>query len=230
MRIVTVVGVRGSGKTTVVEALVKEWTARGRTVGTVKTVFCPGFHMDRAGSNTYRHTRAGASLVTARAEGETAVLYPRRLKMSEVLAHYRGCDVVVVEGDYELPVTRIVTAHTEQDARERINPLTAAVSGRIAGQAREVDGVPVLHPVADIPALADLILKTAPETEDLAALDEGLRGPDLVLSRAFCASGCRGHGRKGEGVRVTVDGTPLDLTPAQAAQVRRWAAENPENI
>ena len=229
MRIVTVVGVRGSGKTTVVEALVKEWTARGLKVGTVKTVFCPGFRMDRAGSNTYRHTRAGASVVTARAEGETTVLYPRRLKMSEVLAHYSDCDAVVVEGDYELPVTRIVTAHTQQDARERINPLTAAVSGRIAEQEREVCGLPVLHSAADIRALADLLWKAAPDTEDLAALDEGLNGPDLELSRAFCATGCRGHAGKREDVSVTVDGTLLDLTPEQIGEVRRWARENRKN-
>ena len=68
MRIITVVGVRGSGKTTVTEALLKELSLRGVRAGTVKTIFCPTFHMDRPGSNTSRHIRAGAALVTARAE------------------------------------------------------------------------------------------------------------------------------------------------------------------
>lgn len=66
MRIITVVGIRKSGKTSTVTALVEEIRRRGRTVGTCKSVFCPTFSIDKPQSNTARHLRAGAALVCAR--------------------------------------------------------------------------------------------------------------------------------------------------------------------
>ncbi len=229
MKIITIVGIRGAGKTTVIEALLREGKARGKRVGTLKTVFCPAFHMDKPGSNTSRHTGAGAVLVTARAERETVFLVPRKLLPSEVLAHYDHCDWVLAEGDYELPVPRLVAAREEADALERVNSLTLAVTGRIADTARELKGLPVLHPLREPEALADL-MEGVPDVKDLCALDQGLTGPDLEASRAFCAAGCKGHSREGSipGVRVTVDGKPLTLTEEQCRQVRLWAAGEKE--
>lgn len=227
MKIVTVVGIRGSGKTTVVEALTRELTACGLRVGTVKSVFCPTFHMDKAGSNTYRHTQAGAAVVTARAATETSVLYPRPLRPSEILAHYTACDWVLCEGDYELPALRIVAAHAEQDARERVNELTVAVSGLLSNNCGQLDGLPVLHPQRDIAALADLLLERAPEVESLSDMDRSLNGEDIRLSQAYCAMGCRGHAPKPVpapiGVRAIVDGKALTLTPEQENLLRSWA-------
>ena len=65
MKILCVVGIRASGKTTIVEELTKELRRRGKRVGTVKTVFCPSFSIDNPTSNTARHARAGAEIVTA---------------------------------------------------------------------------------------------------------------------------------------------------------------------
>lgn len=76
MKLLTIVGIRKSGKTSTVTALIEEIRRRGKTVGTCKTVFCPTFSMDQPKSNTARHTRAGANLVCARARHETALLYP----------------------------------------------------------------------------------------------------------------------------------------------------------
>ena len=224
MKIITVVGIRGSGKTTVTEALEKEMTARGLTVGTVKTIFCPTFHMDKPGSNTYRHTRAGAAVVTARAETETSVLYPRKLKPSEILRHYAGCGAVIFEGDYELPAARIVTAHGEEDALERLNERTVAVSGLISNGLDRLGGLPVLHPERDIAALTDLVLEKAEDVSDPETLDAALHGEDLKLSRAFCAAGCKGHGktRTETGVRLTVDGHPVRLDDETEKELRQW--------
>lgn len=222
MKIVTIVGIRAAGKTTVVEALLRALTARGQRVGTVKTVFCPTFHMDKPGSNTDRHTQAGAELVTARAELETSLLYPRRLQMSEILTHYADCDWVLCEGDYDIPAARIVASHGEEDARERINDRTLALSGLISNDRQELDGLPVLHPERDIDALADLLMERVADAEDLAAFDTPLGGADAELSRDFCARGCRGHAKKAAGVRAVVDGKPLILTPEQERILRSW--------
>ncbi|MBR4502369.1 MAG: molybdopterin-guanine dinucleotide biosynthesis protein B [Clostridia bacterium] len=225
MKIVTVVGIRASGKTSLIEVLVRELTARGKKVGTVKTVFCPTFHMDKPGSNTYRHTRAGAGLVTVRAEGETSLLFPRKMSPSEVYENYCGFDWVLAEGDYQLPAARIVTAHREEDARERVNPMTLAFSGKLADSRQELYGLKVYHYERDISALCDLMEEKVEDTEDPEKLDESLNGEDLALSRAYCAVGCRGHREKKEGVRVTVDGVPLSLSPEQEKTLRLWAGK-----
>ncbi|MBR1585271.1 MAG: molybdopterin-guanine dinucleotide biosynthesis protein MobB [Clostridia bacterium] len=225
MKIVAIVGIRGSGKTTVVEALLQEWQRRGLRAGTVKTVFCPTFHMDKPGTNTDRHTRAGAWAVTVQAEAETAVLYPRPLLPSQILAPYRDCDWVLWEGNYDLPAARIVAACGEQDAMERLNDRTVAVSGLIANDRTEFSGLPALHPQRDIARLADLLAERVADTEDLTGMDAALRGPDGQLSRAFCAQGCRGHAAPKPGVRVTVDGQTLLLSAEQEKQVRAWLAE-----
>ena len=227
MRIVTVVGIRGSGKTTVVEALIGELNRRGMRVGTVKSVFCPSFHMDKPGSNTDRHAKAGAVLVTARAETETTVMYPYPLRPSQILSHYAGCDWVLCEGDYALPAARIVAAHGEADAQERINGMPLAVSGRIANEGlAQVGELPVLHPERDIARLADLLEERVPDTRDLAALDDSLHGEDLNLSRAYCAQGCRGHAHRQPGIRLAVDGTPVLLNAEEEAALRAWLSEH----
>lgn len=46
MKIITIVGIRKSGKTSTVTALVEAIRRRGKRVGTCKTVFCPTFSMD----------------------------------------------------------------------------------------------------------------------------------------------------------------------------------------
>ena len=225
MRIITVVGIRGAGKTTVVECLLRALADRGLRAGTVKTVFCPTFHMDKPGSNTYRHTAAGAALVTAKAETETTMLYPYPLRPSEILAHYRDCDWVLCEGDYDLPAARVVAAHGPEDARERINDRTVAVSGLIANDQDTLDGLPVLHPERDIDQLVALLMEKAPDIQDLSALDEALNGPDAALSRDFCVRGCKGHAGRKNGVQVFIDGKALKLTAEQEALLRGWAQE-----
>ena len=225
MKIITIVGIRGAGKTTVLECLVRELRQRGYTVGTAKSVFCPAFHMDKPGSNTDRHAKAGAQVIAARGEHETTFIYPRKLKPSEWLPAFLGCDWVLCEGDYELPVPRIVAAKEETDARERINAITLAVSGCISGTCTELKDRPVLDPRKDIQALTDLLEQKTPDVTELSALDQPLEGEDIVISRSFCAQGCKGHKRKTAAVNVTVNGEQLELTPEQTMQVLTWAGQ-----
>ncbi|MGB4338922.1 MAG: molybdopterin-guanine dinucleotide biosynthesis protein MobB, partial [Bacillota bacterium] len=90
-------GLHRSGKTTVVEHVVAELVRRGYAVGTVKSIHKEGFSIDRLGSNTHRHRMAGASMVTAVSDGETAVMMTRRASYQEILSWY-DTDWVVIEG------------------------------------------------------------------------------------------------------------------------------------
>ena len=56
-------GVHNSGKTTLVAGIIKELTARGHTVGTIKDIHAEDFAMDRPGTDTFVHRKAGAMAI-----------------------------------------------------------------------------------------------------------------------------------------------------------------------
>lgn len=223
MKLLTIVGIRKSGKTSTVTALIEEIRRRGKTVGTCKTVFCPTFTMDQPKSNTARHTRAGANLVCARARHETALLYPQALPLSRLLESYAGLDYVLLEGDYLSPVPRLVAAHTPEDALPRTNVLTLAFVGRISATGAELP-LPKFDALTDPAALLDFLDTRVPDIQPSPDLDAPLPPVPGVTDDGFCQCGCHHHLKKqaGAGVQVTVDGTPLTLTPEQQALVRAW--------
>jgi molybdopterin-guanine dinucleotide biosynthesis protein B len=57
--IISIVGLSGAGKTTVLEKLIPQLTRLGLKVGTIKHDV-HGFEMDRPGKDSWRHKRAGA--------------------------------------------------------------------------------------------------------------------------------------------------------------------------
>ena len=72
LHLITVVGLKRTGKTTVVEALVSELRSRGHRVGTVKTMRHHRISLDDAAADTRRHAEAGASVVVAITSDGTA--------------------------------------------------------------------------------------------------------------------------------------------------------------
>ncbi len=221
MKVFTIVGIRSSGKTTTVTQLVEEFRKRGKHVGTVKSIFCPTFSIDDAKSNTSRHRKSGAEIICAKAKGETALIIPKAMNNTEILSYYRDMDIVILEGDYLVPLPRLVAAHSEDDAAPRINNLTLALVGRIGNTHKEALGLPVFSPLADISALADLIELQVPniEPEDIG---EELPQVPGVTGTTFCQCGCNKHQKKSiENQRVTayVDGKELKLTSQQISML-----------
>ena len=229
MKIVTIVGIRKSGKTSTVIALLDAIHRRGKKVGTCKTVFCPTFTIDKPTSNTMRHRRAGSELVCSRARGETAFLYPEKLPLSKVLEAYKGCDYVILEGDYFAPVPRIVCAHNDADALPRTNSRTFAYSGRISEKPEIELALPRFNPLTEegADALLDLIDAKIPSIMPCSMLDEDLPPVSGVSGDDFCQCGCHHHQKKQEGdrVQVTVDGKALTLTAEQRELLLSWAKE-----
>lgn len=225
MKVCAIVGIRKSGKTSTVTALVQAIRARGKRVGTCKTVFCPTFSMDQPGSNTARHAAAGAELVCARAKHETALIYPQALPLSRVLALYEGCDYVLLEGDYLAPVPRLVAAHTEADALPRMNGLTVAFVGRVSRAPEIALPLPRFDALEDADALLDYLDAHVPDVAPSEALDAPLPPVEGVTDDGYCQCGCHHHQHKREDIQVTVGGRTLPLTDGQRAQLRAWAAE-----
>ena len=156
MKVFSIIGVSGSGKTTTVEAVVAELRRRNWTVGTVKDIHFQGFALDREGTNTFRHKTAGAQLVTARGMFETDLMFPTRLALADVLAHYHH-DYVVLEGTLDFYGPGIIAAGSEQEIDERRRDAIFAVVGRIANRLTEYRGLPVIDVLTNPKALVDLI-------------------------------------------------------------------------
>ena len=92
------VGWKDSGKTTLVERLVVHFTAQGLRVATVKHTH-DAFLMDREGTDTYRHRRAGArSVAMVGANGWTIAHGGTPPGLDHIVKQLNGPDVVVVEG------------------------------------------------------------------------------------------------------------------------------------
>ena len=225
MKIITVVGIRQSGKTSTVEALIAAIHRRGQRVGTCKTVFCPTFSIDKPGSNTARHLRAGAQLVAARARHETALIRPESTPLSEVLRAFAGMDYVLLEGDYLAPVPRLVAAHGEADALPRTNALTLGYVGRVSAKTEIALPLPRFNALTDADALLDFLDAHVEDMQPSPALDEALPPVPGVTDDGFCQCGCH-HAQKQqerEAVQVLIGGRPLSLTPQQRATLLAWA-------
>lgn len=221
MKIIAIVGIRQSGKTSTVEALIAAIRRRGQRVGTCKTVFCPTFSIDKPGSNTARHLRAGAQLVAARARHETALIRPQATPLSEVLRAFAGMDYVLLEGDYLAPVARLVAAHREADALPRTNALTLAYVGRVSTRTEIALPLPRFNALTDADALLDFLDAHVKDTEPSPALDAALPPVPGVTDDGFCQCGCHHNEKKQEKdtLQVFVGGDEITLTAAQRAAI-----------
>lgn len=101
MRILSIVGHKNAGKTTLLVALAREYKRMGRSVATIKHASHPAL-VDREGTDTWRHFHEGSSERTLIAAPDMRVLFERAPDDTdpETLARrYMGnVDLVLVEG------------------------------------------------------------------------------------------------------------------------------------
>ncbi|MDE2135719.1 MAG: molybdopterin-guanine dinucleotide biosynthesis protein B [Alphaproteobacteria bacterium] len=96
-----IVGWKDSGKTTLIERLIREFAVRGFVVSTIKHAH-HAFDIDVLGKDSYRHREAGAQEVLV-ASGERWALM-RELRsapepsLSDLVEHLAPCALVLVEG------------------------------------------------------------------------------------------------------------------------------------
>lgn len=97
--VVSVVGKSNSGKTTLLEKLLREAKRRGWRVATLKHDV-HGFDMDQPGKDTWRHAQAGADIVAIASPNKIAVLerVGEDQPLDDVLSRIRGVDLIITEG------------------------------------------------------------------------------------------------------------------------------------
>lgn len=176
MKIVSVIGISGSGKTSTVETIIRGLKGRRYSVGSVKDIHFEAFAIDTPGTNTDRHRQAGAELVTARGLKETDILYPESLPIEKILSFYHQ-DWVVLEGVREINAPKIVCGHDWTGVDSLLGPDTLAIAGRIANTGiQEYRGIPVLNAQA--------------QPQELVAFVEEKVGESLPDFTADCCGLC----------------------------------------
>jgi molybdopterin-guanine dinucleotide biosynthesis protein MobB len=94
-----VVGRPGSGKTTLIERLIPEFTGRGLRVGAVKRV--AKLDIDVPGKDSWRHSQAGSEAYAVGSPSKVAFVARRQdeATLQEIVARFfSGYDVVICEG------------------------------------------------------------------------------------------------------------------------------------
>lgn len=97
--IVSVVGKSDSGKTTLLEGLIRELKRRGYRVGTIKHD-THSFEIDRPGTDTWRHAQAGSDHVVISSPQRVASIrrVEREQMLDELAATMTDVDIVLTEG------------------------------------------------------------------------------------------------------------------------------------
>ena len=101
MKIIGVVGWKDTGKTTLIEKLIKEFNLRNLTVSTIKHSH-HNFSLDRQGTDSFRHFNAGAK-ETILATNTKRIKFSKTISEHETSLDYLikqilPVDIVIVEG------------------------------------------------------------------------------------------------------------------------------------
>ncbi|NOT08644.1 MAG: molybdopterin-guanine dinucleotide biosynthesis protein B [Gemmatimonadales bacterium] len=109
-RIVSIIGRKNAGKTTLVSALAYEFKRQKRRVATIKHASEP-VDVDRPGTDSWQHFHEGNAEAVMIASPELRVTFERRpddTGPEELARHYfADMDVVLVEGFKQAPIPKI---------------------------------------------------------------------------------------------------------------------------
>jgi molybdopterin-guanine dinucleotide biosynthesis protein MobB len=107
-KILSICGDSDSGKTLLVEALVRILRGQGLSVGTVKHATCR-LELDQEGKDTWRHAQAGAQTVVLVGKDKSAVFHCDPLDSRQRwLEPFMGrMDWVIIEGFRSLPLPSV---------------------------------------------------------------------------------------------------------------------------
>lgn len=98
--IVSIVGVKNCGKTTLIEKLVPEFVSRGYKVGTIKHDV-HDFDMDHPGKDSWRHTQSGTTITAISSPKKVAVIekVEKELRLEDIVSRFfKGIDIILTEG------------------------------------------------------------------------------------------------------------------------------------
>ncbi len=159
--VVAAVGVSGSGKTTVLEYLIRRLSSEGFRVGAVKHIHREDFTIDMEGTNTWRFAKAGAKVTVAVSPDEIAVIKKEKTSedsLDEILALLKKeqLDVVFVEGFHGViakrsDIHKIVTAKGSDDLKRTLSTAVEPVLGITGLVAKDSSKIKSNFPIFSLP-------------------------------------------------------------------------------
>jgi molybdopterin-guanine dinucleotide biosynthesis protein B len=158
-KVVAIIGYKDSGKTRVVEALIRELTSRGHTVGTLKHT-TEEMPLDTPGKDTHRHREAGSKVSAIIHDSGAALFVNRYMTINETIVKLGAMDYVVIEGFKTITtVARVIVPKEDGHVEELSNGLEIAVVDLI-GEGLSEASTPII-PFDRINELTDAVEKSA---------------------------------------------------------------------
>ena len=163
MKIFGITGYSGAGKTSLLEALIPLFVARGLRVSLIKHTH-HDFDIDKPGKDSYRLREAGCAEVMLLSNRRWALMHELRGEaepnLDEQIALLSPCDLVLIEGYKEAPYPKLEVHRVANDkpllATTYPAQIVAVASDAQATQLPALD-VPLLE-LSDRAAIAGFIL------------------------------------------------------------------------
>ena len=163
MRAFAVSGYSGTGKTTLVEQIVKKLVKQGHVVVTAKSSMHE-IH-DTEGTDSWRHMQAGATATVVLGPHSSAVTHNGRKSLRELLSGVTA-DFLIIEGLKESEVPKLWCVG---DAESKVSVLPESVRAIVTWPSAKFESsqnIPVMSS-SEIGKITDLIKREAVDLESL---------------------------------------------------------------
>lgn len=217
MKAFAVIGYHHTGKTTLVNGLIKSLVSRGYKVATIKDIHHEQYKADIAGKNSWQHIQSGSQLTFARGLYDTALIFPKPLTLREMVS-FLSCDYLIIEGMKDAPVPKILCAESEVQLEELYDDTVIAVSGKIAEQGLNWQEPKLFNTEIDTESLTELIIakvfEILPDNDSACCSECGMTCYEMaaaILSGEKKRSDCKTDGKTQ--INLSVDGKNIKLVP-----------------
>lgn len=151
-----VAGCSNTGKTVLIEGLIKELKKRGKSVATIKHDV-HGFDIDKEGKDTWRHRKAGAEAVIISSKKRMALIreVEEEIPLKELIDQVKDFDFIIIEGYKKSPYKKL-EVFREGVSKEIITPKEKLI-GIASDAPLSLEEVKVVN-LNDYEEIADLVM------------------------------------------------------------------------
>lgn len=150
----SVVAFSGTGKTTMLEKLVRELKSRGIRLAVIKHD-AHDFEIDREGKDSWRMSAAGADVVAIASSKKAVIIENSEVSVEELVGRISNVDLIITEG-YKtgaFPKIALRRSETGNDFAVPVSDCAAVMSDTPVGA-----GIPEFA-LDDIAGIADFVLR-----------------------------------------------------------------------